>query len=310
MPVLAAILLAVLTRAEIIERMRAVPVTRLNGLVRVVADCPADMREEFQTPIAGFVSDVCATLYRARREQPKRFADPGIVVYLGEERTNRTDVVVRRRSRSDGTDFTRIYLPAPAFSDVATLRRETVKAFHLAVLGEEIGDDAADRALRAADPDLRAADSYAELARWLKGEPVEKDDEHYIRLSRSVLKPGAAYPADVLRFASRLHFYPEAFSAPFCGRHASCTFREAIDLAREDARIRFLAYAKSPQVVLYGGGRGEALSDASVAYSEFLRELAAYRKTPEELRGMLADADEKLNVALEEARHREEGRIR
>ncbi len=310
MSVLAAILLAALTRAEIIERMRAVPIVKENGLVQVIADCPADMRDEYQASVAGFVSAVCETLYRARREPPKRFAEPGIVVYVGDVRTNRTDVIVRRRTRADGSPYTRIYLPAPAFADVTTLRRETVKAFLLALDGRDADDAAADETLRAADPDLRAADSYADLARWLKGEPVSENDEHYVRLSRKVLKPGAALPSDVLRFASRLRLYPEVFSAPFCGRYASCTFREAIELARDDARVRFIAYAKTPLVVLFGGGRGEALADAAVAYSEFLRALAAYRKTPEELRAMLDAADEKLNVAMEEARHRAEGRIR
>ncbi len=310
MTFLAVILFATLTRAEIIERMRAVPVVKENGLVQVVADCPADMRKEFQSPIASFVADICATLYRARRVPAKKFAEPGIVVYVGDVRTNRADVIVRLRTRADGSKYTRIYLPAPAFADVAALRRESVKAFYRAVTGESLDDAAADAALRAADPELRAADAYAELTRWQKGARVREDDEHYIRLSRKVLRPGVAYPSDVLRFASRLQIYPEAYSAPFCGRYASCTFREAIDLAREDARIRFLALAKSPQVVLFGGGRGEALSNAAVRYSEFLRELAAYRKTPEELREMLADADEKLNVAMEEARHRAEGKIK
>lgn len=309
MTLLVASLLLALTRAEIIERMRAAPVTKVSGLVEVIADCPSDMRKEYQTPIAGFVADVCTTLYRGRNERQKTFKEPGIVVYLGEERTNRTDVVVRTKTRSDGSRFTRIYLPAPGYADIAKLRRESVKAFLLAVHGESVDDATADKVMRDADPVLRAADAYAELDRWLKGESVSEDDEHYIRLSRAVLRPGVATTSDVLRFASRLRIYPEIYSAPFCGRYASCTFKEAIDLSREDLRIRFLAYAKSPEVVLYGGGRGESLADAAVAYSEFLRELAAYRKTPEELRQLLETAEEKLNVALEEARLREEGKI-
>ncbi len=310
MPILAAIFLAVLTRAEIIERMRAVPVVKENGLVQVIANCPADMRKEYQLPIASFVSDICATLYRARRERAKRFAEPGIVVSIGDIRTNQTDVITRVRTRADGSKFTRIYLPAPGFADIATLRRETVKAFYLAIADDVLDDAAAEAAFRAADPDLRVADAYAELARWMNGESIKQDDEYYLRLSRSVLRPGVADPTDVLRFAARLYLYPEVFSAPFCGRYASCSFREAIDLAREDLRVRFLALAKSPQIVLFGGGRGEALSNAAVAYSEFLRELAAYKKSPDELRDLLADADEKLNIAFEEARHREEGRLK
>ena len=309
MTFLAAILLATLTRAEIIERMKAYPVTKLDGLVQVIADCPSDMRKEYQTPIAGFVADVCTTLYRARNERPKRFPDPGIVVYLGEVRTNRTDLVVRQKTRADGTRFTRIYLPAPGYADLTALRRETAKAFSLAVRGETLDDATADRMLRDADPELRANDAYDELDRWLKGETVEGDDERMIKQSRRILKPGIARQSDVLRFASRLFLYPEIYSAPFCGKYTSCTFREAIGYAQQDARIRFLAFAKSPEIALFGGGHGEALNVAAVLYSDFLRELAAYRKSPEELRRLLDDAEEKLNVALEEARLREEGKI-
>ena len=59
------ILLLALTRAEVLERFKAAPITKVDGLVRVVADCPADMRREFQEPVASFVADVCRTLYRA-----------------------------------------------------------------------------------------------------------------------------------------------------------------------------------------------------------------------------------------------------
>ena len=309
MTLFASFVVLALTRAEIIERFRAAPVTKVEGLVQVVADCPADMRKEFQTPVAGFVADICRTLYRAEKIKETKFDMPGIVVYLGDVRTNVTDVVVRTKTRDDGTVFTRLYLPAPGFADIAKLRRESTKAFYLAVKGERLDDATADQALRAADPELRAAEEYALLAKWLAGEPVAADDEQLLKLSRSVLRPGIARPEDVTRFASRLFIYPEAYSSPFCGRYYSCSLREAISLAKQDARIRFLAYAKSPQIVAYGGGRGEKLSDAALAYSEFLRELAAYRKTEAELTALLDDADTKLNVAMEEARLRAEGVI-
>ncbi len=308
--ILALIFASALTRTEIIDRMRAVPIVKEQGLVQVIADCPSDMRREYQSPIAGFVADICATLARARRQSIKRFAEPGIIVYVGDVRTNVTNVVTRLRTRANGSKFTRIYLPAPAFADVATLRRETTKAFYRAVVGETLDDAAAEAVLRSADPNLRIADMYAELSRWLNGQTVDKDDEHYLRLVRKVLKPGVAYPSDVLRFASSLQIYPEVFSAPFCGRYASCTFHDAIDLAQKDVRIRFLALSKaSSSIYVFAVGRGESLSQAAIAYAEFLRALAAYQKTPEELRDMLADADEKLNVAFEEARLRAEGKL-
>ena len=103
MNVLAAILLCALSRAELIERFRAPVVTQVDGLVSVRANCPADMRREYQLPIAGFVSDVCRTLYAGCRIKQKRFAQPGIVVTIGDVRTNVTNVVSRVQTRSDGS---------------------------------------------------------------------------------------------------------------------------------------------------------------------------------------------------------------
>lgn len=310
MSFLATALVLALTRAEIIERFRASPITKVDGLVQVVADCPSDMRREYQSPIAGFVADICRQLYRAEKMQEVKFENPGIVVYLGDVRTNVTDVVVRTKRREGGETFTRLYLPAPGFADVAKLRREAVKAFYLAVKDETLDDASAEQAIRNAYPELKAADDYARLAKWRAGEPVTGDEEQMLKLSRSVLMPGIAWPEDVLHFASRLFIYPEAYSSPFCGRFYSCSFREAITLARQDARIRFLAYAKSPQIVAFGGGRGEKLSLAAIAYSNFLRELAAYQKSEAELTALLDDADGKLNLAMEEARLRAEGKLK
>ena len=83
MTLIASILILALTRAEIIERFRTPPVTQLDGLVQVFADCPADMRREYQSPVASFVSDVCETLYRTYMIKPQRFNEPGIVVHIG-----------------------------------------------------------------------------------------------------------------------------------------------------------------------------------------------------------------------------------
>ena len=55
---IATILLAALTKAEIIDRFRAAPVTQLDGLVQVYGDCPADMRRDFQLPVASFTSGI------------------------------------------------------------------------------------------------------------------------------------------------------------------------------------------------------------------------------------------------------------
>lgn len=310
MTLLAAILVAAISRSEIIERMRAAPATKVDGLVQVVADCPSDMRREYLGPVSEFVANVCTSLYRGGRIARRRFDKPGIVVYIGEERTNRTDVVVRKKVRQGGDRFTMIYVPAPGFADVALLRRESAKAFFLAVKGEEVDDAAADKAVRDADPELRTAYRQEQMDRWLRGERVDGSDEDFIKLSRAILRPGVAEPDDVLRFASRLTLYPAAYASPFCGKFSSCTFSDAIDLAADDLRLRLAAYSKAPEVALFGGGRGEELDAAANAYVLFLRHLAAYKKSREELRDMLDDADEKLNVAFEEARKRKEGGLK
>ena len=305
MTILAAVLAATLTRAEIIDRFRAVPLPKVKGLVQVIADCPSDMRSEYQSPVANFVADVCNRLYAAERRQPDVFKEPGIIVYLGDVRTNDASVVVRPATRGKGEGsplITRLFLPAPGYTDVARLRVETVRAFFRAVKGEDIDDARALEAIRAADPELKADYEYDMIDRWLNGESVDRDDEEMLKLCRSVLVPGVARESDVLRFGSRLRLYPETYDRPFCGKYHSCSFKEAIALREVDPRIRLVAYLKAPQVVLYGGGRGESLNAAAEAYSKFLLELASNRLSEEELKNLLEDADIKFNIALEECR--------
>ena len=66
--------LLALTRAEIIERFKAPVVTQADGLVRVFADCPEDMRREFQSPIARFAADTVQTLYQGLAKKPVRMS--------------------------------------------------------------------------------------------------------------------------------------------------------------------------------------------------------------------------------------------
>lgn len=176
MTILAAVLAATLTRAEIIDRFRAVPLTKVKGLVQVIADCPSDMRSEYQSPVANFVADVCNRLYAAERRQPDVFKEPGIIVYLGDVRTNDASVVVRPATRGKGEGsplITRLFLPAPGYTDVARLRVETVRAFFRAVKGEDIDDARALEAIRAADPELKADYEYDMIDRWLNDDGNE-----------------------------------------------------------------------------------------------------------------------------------------
>lgn len=314
--IFAGILILALTRAEIVERFKAPPITKVNGLVQVFADCPQDMRREFQLPVVDFAADICRKLEAKEGMKSPRFNEPGIVVYVGEERTNRADVVVRKQKRGDGHEFTRIYLPAPGFSDVERFRLEIAKAFYRCAAGKELDDRAAREAIITSDPELRIRDEYSRLHEWLCGagpsgifgnRAADEVDEEYLKLARSIIRPGYASREDVLRFASRLRIYPKAFDVPIAGRYRDCTFADAIELVAIDPRIRIFAYDKAPLVVAYGGGRSEELSAAAVAYSEFLLSLARHDKTKEELRDELEAADTLLNIALEKAREEEQG---
>jgi len=297
----AALLLFALTRAEIVERFRATPVVNTEGLIQVVADCPADMRREFQLPIAGFASDICKSLYAAETKKPERFEKPGLVILLGDMRTNVTNVVSRTCRRDDGTMYTKILLPAPGYADRQALTLAVVRAYFLAVRGEEIDEAKARHALIATRPDLRAAETCARLADW-STRGVYQDglsDEDYLTLAGKVLLPGRLTEPERLRFASRLFLYPLAYDTPFCGQYTSLDFRTAIPLCRKDPTIRFAALVKSRQVIIYGSGHGAALQDAAEAYSKFLTELARAEKTDGELLALLVTAEAKLKGALE-----------
>lgn len=296
MTVIASVLLFALTRAEIIERFKTPPVTQCDGLVQVFADCPTDMRREYQVPVASYVSDICDTLYRTLMIKPRQFKEPGIVVHIGSVRTNVTDVISAIDVRAGNERFTRIRLPAPAYSDMDTLRIETVKAFFLSVAGEEIDDATAVSRLRLTDPELRVADERSELARW-RDEGVfsaGKDDEFYLMQQRKVLMPGKASREDVLTFASRLRLYPTYYGMPFCGRYSSLSFDEAIELSKDDMIVRLAAVRKVSELLLYGGGRGDKMNVAVQAYGYFLTEVAKGEKSSEELRKMLSAAEQKL----------------
>ena len=302
MTVLASILLLALTRAEIIDRFRAVPMTMCEGLVQVIGDCPADMRREYQSSVAGFAADVCRTLYSARQQmKPPHFTEPGIFIHIGDIRTNVTNVVSRVYRRSSGGRYTRIYLPAPGFADTKALRVSIARAFFLAVLKKEVSDTAAYAALIDANPELRVAEERTELADWReRGTYAEgKDDENYLLLQRKILKPGVAEVDDILTFASRLRLYPIAYGTPFCGKYDSCTFAEAILLAKKDPSVRLAAFVKSRQIPVFGGGRGPELAAAADAYSTFLLELARFKKTETELAALLTAADNKLKGLIQ-----------
>ena len=292
-------LLLALTRAEILERMKAPVITRADGLVQVFASCPEDMRREYQSPIARFAAETVEAIYRSRAKKRERFAKPGIIVHVGQVRTNLTDVVTTVTTNGARV-LTRIRLVAPGYSDQDRFRREVVKGFYRSVERREISDAEAEAAYRRADPRCRVADERQKLEDWLAGKGT-KDDEEGLKMMRRVFDPGKANARDVLIFASRLFLYPPQRDVRFLGKYDCLSFAEALRFARTDLLVRAVALRKSYDVVVFGGGRSLELAQASMAYQLFLLEFARGEKDEQELRDLLDAADERLNVAYERA---------
>ncbi len=305
--VAALIFAATLTRAEIIERMRAPVLTKVQGLVQVIAECPSDMRREYQASVAGFAATICNELYRGYREQPRRFTASPLTIVIGEERTNNAAVVTHIEKVKDEVPRTRLYLPAPGFTNLEKLQAEVIKAFMRSVKGKELTDAEAVEFYTNLDPARRAANEEKELEKWKRGEKTSLSDEEALTLMRKVLLPGMASVNDVLTFASRLRLYALTFDTPYLGKYAYVTYAEAIDIADIDPRVRFAAFNRAPLLVAYSGGRSEELAAAGKAYSDFLFALARFTDTKEELHKQLEEADLKLNIALEKARNAQKG---
>ena len=304
MTTLAAILLLALSRAEIVARFKAPVVTQAEGFVRVYADCPEDMRREFQMPVASFAAETVKTLRRGLSMKSERCPSPGIVISVGDVRTNDSSVVAR--AVTNGADVvTRIYVRAPGYASLERLRIEVVKGFFRRVRRVELSDSEAVAAYRSADPELRVADERRRLEEWLATGRGVADDEEGIALMRRILRPGVASPRDILVFASRLYLYPPLHGQRFAGRYDCLSFRDAVACAPADPFVRRLALAKASEVPVFGGGRGAAMTAAANAYTQFLLELARGEKDSEGLLRMLDEADTLLNVAFEEAARRE-----
>ena len=299
MLILAAVLLMALTRAEIVERFKASVITQSDGLVKVYADCPEDMRKEFQGPVARFAADTVQTLYQGLAKKPERFAKPGIQIHVGDVRTNLTEVTAQVLT-NDSRVVTRIRVRAPGYADLYRFRMEVIKAFYRSVEARELTDAEAIAAYRHAKPELRVLDERMKLEDWLAGRGT-KDDEEGLRLMRKVFKPGESSPRDVLIFASRLYLYPPQYDLRFLGKFEQLSFAEAVVLARTDPIARFVAYARAFDLPVLGGGRSPELTAAANAYQVFLLEFAKGEKGERELKALLDVADEKLNVAFEEA---------
>ena len=288
--------LLALTRAEIIERMNAPVITQAEGMVQVYAYCPEDMRREYQSPVARFAAETVQTIRRGHSIKAVRRGSPGIVIHIGDVRTNVSEVVARAVT-NDTRVFTRIKVRAPAYADLQRLRLEVVKAFFRCERAQELSDEEARRAYRSADPVLRIEDERIALEEWFcKG---RGSAEEGFRLMRKILKPGFASRRDVLLFASRLFLYPPQYDLKFGDGSDVVSFRDAVDLARRDPLVRLVAALRANSLTVFGGGRGHRLAEAADAYRMFLLALARGEKPREELLEMLDEADIRLNIAFE-----------
>ena len=300
MTLLAIAALLALSRAELVERFRAPVVTQAGGLVRVYADCPEDMRREYQSPIASFAAETVKNLQRGFSMRSVRYSSPGIVLHIGDVRTNDASVVAR--AVTNGSDVaTRIYVRAPGSADLARLRIEIVKAFCRSVRREEVSDEAAVSAYRAGDPAMRIEDERMRLEEWLATGAGVRDDEEALKLMRKVIQPGVASRRDVLIFASRLFLYPPLHGRRFAGRYDGITFRDAVRLAPKAPAVRALALRKASWIPVCGGGKGDALTAAATAYTRFLISLSDAESGEDELLKLLDEADALLNIAYEKA---------
>jgi len=304
---LATILVLALTRAEIVARMKAPVVTQCGGLVQVYADCPEDMRREFQSPVASFAAETANTLMRGLSVKPVRYREAPVRIHLGDVRTNDT-AVVAKVSTNGSAVVTRLFVPSPGFADLRRFRLELIKAYARVFQVGELSDDGAADLYRKADPAFRLADERAKLDDWLAGHlpsPAPEDDEANLARMHKVLEPGVASRTDVMIFASRLFLYPPTFDRPFCGRFDCLSFREAVPCARVDRFVRLAAYRKADYLLALGGGRSRWLDAAAKLYFVFLLELARNEKDEQTLLDLLDKADAALNLALENAGKRD-----
>ena len=300
MATLAAILVLALSRAELIERFKAPIVTQADGFIRVYADCPEDMRREYQSPIASFAAETVKTLCRGLSMNMERSRRPGVAIYVGDVRTNDVAVVAKAVT-NDSQVLTLVYVRAPGYADLERLRIEVVKGFFRRVKGVELSDGEAVAAWRAGDPALRIEDERGRLEEWLATGRGVTNDEEGLKLMRKIIQPGFASPRDVLTFASRLYLYPPQYDLRLGGRRRCVSFGEAIAMSRADPMVRLLAFEKAKELPVFGGGHGEAMNAAAAAYGRFLLELARGEKGERALRDLLDDADTLLNVAYEKS---------
>lgn len=124
-------------------------------------------------------------------------------------------------------------------------------------------------------------------------------DEQLLKLNRAVLNPGNASPRELNVFSSHLELYPAVFDLHFGDGERKISFRKAI-ACRKDPIVRMAALLKMRDLPLRAVGRGDALQNSAIAYTEFLKLLATGAE--EEALNDALDAAEALLAAAKETK--------
>ena len=187
--------------------------TSAGGFVKVVAaDVPGDPMG-FRLPILQFATRNLRELEKAYKLEMPRRAEPGLVIYALDGRTNDTRVIVRA-SRRESALVTRVWLPSPGFSDLEQLRFEMARAYLRAwidraakrgVTPGELPDWMVQGALRAADAQVAHDDVRFVLGLWSSARlpffPALCSD---LRLAKG---PAAALPGYVAGYVREKHLF-------------------------------------------------------------------------------------------------------
>ncbi len=133
-----------------------------DGFIRVVSnDNPRDDMG-FRLPVLAFAGRTVDSLSRSFGVRRERAAEPGLVIYAMDGRTNDARVIVREDARKDGARVTKIFLPSPGYSDLDELRFGIAKAF----LGAGVPDWLVQGVLRCEDDRTRREDERLVLRLW------------------------------------------------------------------------------------------------------------------------------------------------
>lgn len=136
--------------------------TSSDGFIRVVAnDNPRD-EVGFRLPILAFAGKTIDSLSKAFDVRRERVAEPRLVIYAMDGRTNDTRVIVREEVRKSGSRVFKIFLPSPGYSDLDELRFGIAKSF----LGPDMPDWLVQGVIRCEDDATRREDERLVLRLW------------------------------------------------------------------------------------------------------------------------------------------------